>query len=184
MRIVAGRYRGVHLPSPVDRAIRPTTDRLRERLFNILQHRQDPSLAGARVADLFAGTGALGFEALSRGAAHVTFVDQSPEARRLIAQTRDRLGVADQVATLAADATRLPRCPGPAMDLILLDPPYAKDLITPTLAALAAGGWLRPGGLVAVESSTQETITPPSSLVERDRRNQKNTQLVLYTYTY
>ena len=180
MRIVGGRYRGLTLPSPPDRSIRPTSDRLRERLFNILTARRDPPLDGARVADLFAGTGALGFEALSRGAERVTFVEQAPAARRLIAQTVDRIGAGEAVTLLPGDAARLPR--HEAMDLVFLDPPYGQDLVTPALAGLVHQGWLQPGSLVVAELERGAVLAVPDALVEMDRRAQKGSELVFWQF--
>lgn len=156
MRIVGGARRGLRLaePGPGDPAarLRPTSDRAREALFNLLAHGPygDP-VTGARALDLFAGTGALGLEALSRGAVHVAFVETGRPALALIAENVRRLGAGGEIEVIAADATRLGRRAGAAFDLVLLDPPYGRGLGEKALAAAAAGGWLAPGALVAWE---------------------------------
>ena len=180
MRIVGGRLRGRRLASPATQAIRPTTDRLRERLFNMIAHGPYPSLAGARVADLFAGTGALGLEALSRGAAHACFVDRSGAALALIRRTIDDLDVADHCAVLRGDARRLPPADAP-FDIVFLDPPYGRDLATDALNSLTEHGWLRPGSLVVIEQETAAPFTPGPGLTVADRRAQGHSELVLLT---
>lgn len=164
MRVVAGRWRGRRLVTPAGRAVRPTSDRLRETLFNILTHRPGlPPLAGARVADLFAGTGALGIEALSRGAREAVFVERSPAARRMIGENLIRLGLGEHgdppARILAADATRLPAADAP-YDIILLDPPYRQGLVPAALASLVRGDWLAPGAVVVIETARDEP--PPA----------------------
>src|SRR6201992_1719097 len=141
MRVVGGRLKGRNLASPSSRDIRPTADRLRESLFNILIHAYDDPIADARVLDLFAGTGALGIEAISRGAAFTLFVDDGAEARALIRQNVDalRLGMIPRV--FRRDATRLGAAhPVEPFGLVFLDPPYRKGLTLPALAALRDGG--------------------------------------------
>lgn len=150
MRIVGGRFRGHRLSAPNSSRIRPTADRTRESLFNILANRLD--LAGARVIDLFAGTGALGLEALSRGAGFALFVEEAAAARALIRANIEALGVTGETRLFRRDATRL----GPAgritpFDLAFLDPPYGRGLGEKALSALAGGGWLQPGALAILE---------------------------------
>src|SRR5690606_21848963 len=144
MRIVAGKFRGKHLTSPSDESIRPTADRVRESMFNILASRLGPVFSGIRVLDLFAGTGALGLEALSRGAAHVTFVDTGAEARGLIRDHIEAFGAGGITKLLRRDATAL-GTPGTfgQFDLVFLDPPYSHGLGEQALAGLAANGWLK-----------------------------------------
>src|SRR6201993_4211481 len=150
MRVVGGRLRGRNLASPASQAIRPTADRLRESLFNILVHAYDNPIEGARVLDLFAGTGALGIEAISRGAAFALFVDDGAEARALIRQNVDTLGLGAVTRVFRRDATKLgPAHPVEPFGLVFLDPPYRKGLAAPSLTALRDGGWLvrgAPGG--------------------------------------
>jgi 16S rRNA (guanine966-N2)-methyltransferase len=169
MRIVGGRHRGRALATPEGRDVRPTSDRLREAVFNILAH-GTPSLPdGARVLDLFAGTGALGLEALSRGAAHVTFVEEDTRAVALIRRNLAALGETVRADLVARDARRLGRAPAPA-DLAFLDPPYRQDLAAPALAALAAGGWLAPGARVVVELARDEPFVAPVGFTPEDER--------------
>ena len=153
MRIVAGSLRGRAVLGPQGDDIRPTSDRVRGAIFNILTHGIDGfALDGTHVLDLFAGTGALGLEALSRGAAHCLFVEKDAEARGLIARNIGALGVADAADILAADATRIqPLGQRHPRTLAFLDPPYGKGLGERALAAVAAGGWLAPGAVIVVE---------------------------------
>src|ERR687897_1962959 len=154
MRIVGGRFRGRALKGPASDVIRPTSGRLRETIFNILAHAYDDPVAGARVLDLFAGTGAMGLEALSRGAAFALFVDDSAAARGLIRENVEGLGVGGQSRLFRRDATRL----GPAganepFSLVFCDPPYGRGLAERALASCAAGGWLKQDALVVVEET-------------------------------
>ena len=152
MRIVAGRFKGRPLKTPTSWAVRPTSDRLRETLFNILAHAYDDPVTDARVLDLFAGTGALGFEALSRGAAHVQFVDDSAEGRGLLRANIEQLGVAGLTKVFRRDATTLgPIHPNKPFSLIFCDPPYGKGLGEQALASGLAGGWFTPDALIMLE---------------------------------
>ncbi|MDU9003064.1 16S rRNA (guanine(966)-N(2))-methyltransferase RsmD [Sedimentitalea todarodis] len=155
MRIIAGRFRGRALASvgKGDSAahLRPTTDRVRESLFNVLAHRHD--LEGARVLDLFAGTGALGLEALSRGAAHVTFVDDGRVAGQLIRKNIDLMDSQLQTHLIRRDATRLPSCPGEPCDLVFLDPPYGMALGQRALSTVTEAGWVAHDALVVWEEN-------------------------------
>jgi 16S rRNA (guanine966-N2)-methyltransferase len=168
MRIIAGRWRGRTLLTPSGRAIRPTGDRAREALFAILEHGQPP-LRGARFLDLFCGTGAVGLEAASRGAAEVWLVDQGREALALAAANLVRLGSPADVRLVERDATRL----GPALqafDLVFLDPPYRSGRARPALAGLA-GGWLAPGASLIVELAAKEDLELPEGYaLEHERR--------------
>jgi 16S rRNA (guanine966-N2)-methyltransferase len=170
MRIIAGTWRGRRLLTPKDRAIRPTSDRAREALFNILEHGVPP-VRGARFLDLFCGTGAVGLEALSRGAAEVLLIDAEGGAALAIAEANlARLGSPANIRLLARDATHL----GPARrayDLLFLDPPYRSGLATPALAALASGGWLAPEARIIVELAAREDLTIPDGYaLEEERR--------------
>ena len=134
MRIVAGHFRGRAIAAPSSRAIRPTSDRLRETIFNILTHRHGDPVIGARVLDLFAGTGAMGLEALSRGASFCLFVDQGAEARSLMRSSIEKLGCAGQARIFRRDATKLGTAkPLAPFSLVFCDPPYGRDLAAPAL---------------------------------------------------
>ena len=171
MRIVGGRHRGARLAEvgAGDAAahLRPTTDRVRESLFGVLDGGRfgDP-LTGARVLDLFAGTGALGFEALSRGAAQATFVDDGTVAGRLIDANAARLGRTDVVTRLTCAAADLPA--GTPCGLVFLDPPYGRSLGAPALARARAQGWIEPGTLVVWEEAAPQIA--PRGFARRDAR--------------
>jgi len=160
MRIVSGEFKGRSLAAPPGLATRPTSDRARQAVFNILEHAPwAPGLKGLRVIDLFAGSGALGFEALSRGAAFCLFVETDEAARGAIRETVDAFSLFGRTRVHRRDATDLgqrPGADGPAFDLAFLDPPYAKGLGETALAKLAAGGWLTPGALVVFERGAGE----------------------------
>jgi 16S rRNA (guanine966-N2)-methyltransferase len=156
MRIVGGRWRGRALTAPKSQAIRPTADRLRESLFNILAHAYGDPITGARVLDLFAGTGALGLEALSRDAAFVLFVDDGAEARALLRGNVEALGAGGATRVFRRDATRLGAAhPVEPFSLVFLDPPYGRGLAEKALASARDGGWLAPGALVVVEEAAR-----------------------------
>src|SRR6185295_10828377 len=145
MRIVGGRLRGRALAAPKSQAIRPTADRLRESLFNILVHAYGDPVVGARVLDLFAGTGALGLEAVSRGAAFALFVDDAAAARALLRENVATLGLGGTTRIFRRDATRLgPAHPLDPFGLVFLDPPYGKKLAEKALVSARDGGWLAP----------------------------------------
>ena len=160
MRIVSGRFRGKPLVAPTGLGTRPTGDRARQAVFNILEHAPwAPGLAGARVIDLFAGSGALGFEALSRGAAFALFVETDEAARGAIRDNMEALGLFGAARVHRRDATDLgvrPGSAGPAFDLAFLDPPYAKGLGETALAKLVEGGWLAPGAIAMFERGSDE----------------------------
>jgi 16S rRNA (guanine966-N2)-methyltransferase len=160
MRIVAGRFRGKSLAAPPGLGTRPTGDRARQAVFNILEHAPwSPGLQSARVIDLFAGSGALGFEALSRGAAFCLFVETDEGARGAIRDNMEALGVFGAARVHRRDATDLgvrPGSAGPAFDLAFLDPPYGKGLGERALARLVEGGWLAPGALAVLERGADE----------------------------
>src|SRR5204863_5144267 len=167
MRIVGGRLRGRALAAPKSLTIRPSADRLRESLFNILVHAYDDPTAGARVLDLFAGTGALGLEALSRGAAFALFVDQSAEARALIRENVAALGLGGVTRIFRRDATRLGAAhPVEPFSLVFLDPPYRAGLAEKALAAARDGGWLKPGALIVVEEAADAAFKAPEGFAE------------------
>jgi 16S rRNA (guanine966-N2)-methyltransferase len=180
MRIVAGRLGGRSLagPKPGIGAIRPTSDRLRESLFNVLAHGHDDAVSGARVLDLFAGTGAMAFEALSRGAAFALLVDDGTEARGLIRENQMALGLAGHSRVFRRDATRLGPISGMApFDLVFCDPPYGKGLGEKALASARAGGWLAPDALVLLEEAAGSEIALPEGFAEHERRDYGETQV-------
>ena len=171
MRIVAGKFRGKALLSPEDDSIRPTSDRAREALFNILGSRIGVHLDGLKVLDLFAGTGALGLEALSRGAQSVVFVDIGAEARGLIRDHIEAFGAGGVTKLLRRDATAL----GPAgtmgpFNLVFLDPPYGKGLGEQALISLRDGNWLAPEATIVLEESSDVALDLPEGFVLEDRR--------------
>ncbi len=179
MRIVGGRLRGRTLAAPKSRAIRPTADHLRESLFNILLHAYGDPIAGARVLDLFAGTGALGLEAMSRGAAFALFIDDGAEARALIRQNVAALGLGGATRIFRRDATRLGAAhPVEPFGLAFLDPPYGRGLAEQALACAHAGGWLTPDALVVVEEAANAGFTAPEGFTELERRRYDDTEIV------
>jgi 16S rRNA (guanine966-N2)-methyltransferase len=182
MRIVGGKLKGRSLASPAGAHTRPTSDRVREAIFNILAHGiEDFSVEDARVLDLFAGTGALGLEALSRGARFCQFVDEAAEARGLIRRNADELGIIGRCKIWRRDATRLGRAaPQPPFDLVFADPPYNKSLGDKALASLVSGGWLAPSAVVVLEELSSAEIAPLAELSLIDRRLYGDTQVVFY----
>lgn len=151
MRIVGGERKGTHLVAPKGDATRPTSDRLRETIFNIVFHRFGELLDGGRVLDLFAGSGAMGLEALSRGAAFALFVENGVAARGALRSNIDALAAAGRTRVWRRDATKLGDCPVPAFGLVFCDPPYGRGLGELALVSAAAGGWVAPGGLAVLE---------------------------------
>jgi 16S rRNA (guanine966-N2)-methyltransferase len=183
MRIVGGRLRGRALAGPKSAAIRPTADRLRESLFNILAHAYGDPAAGARVLDLFAGTGAVGLEAVSRGAAFALFVDDGAEARALIRANVEQLGLGGVTRIFRRDATRLgPVHPVEPFSLVFADPPYGRGLAEKALAAAREGGWLAPDGLVVVEEAVDAKFSAPQGFEQMERRGYDDTELIFLRY--
>ncbi len=178
MRVVGGRFRGRALAGPNTQAIRPTADRLRESIFNILAHAYGDPITGARVLDLFAGTGALGLEALSRGAAFALLVDDGAEARAIIRQNVQTLGVAGTSRIFRRDATKLGDVhPNEPFSLVFLDPPYGKGLAEKALTSGRAGGWLTPDALIVVEEA-KAAFKTPEGFEEIERRDYDDTEIV------
>ncbi|HZA66609.1 MAG TPA: 16S rRNA (guanine(966)-N(2))-methyltransferase RsmD [Geminicoccaceae bacterium] len=169
MRIIAGKFKGRRLFAPKGPTIRPTSDRAREALFGILEH-GEPPLAGAAFLDLFCGTGAVGLEANSRGAAEVVLIDNDRQALKLAEANIARLGAHGEVRLLARDAT----LPGPApraFDLVFLDPPYRSGLATAALTGLAQNGWLAEGAWIIVELAAKDELALPAGYtLDRERR--------------
>ncbi|WP_424938876.1 16S rRNA (guanine(966)-N(2))-methyltransferase RsmD [Aliiroseovarius sp. S253] len=184
MRIIAGRFRGLALASvgkgDAGAHLRPTTDRVRESLFSMLTGGRfgDP-IEDARVLDLFAGTGALGLEALSRGASHVTLVDDGRKALSLIRENIQKCRCADEATILKRDATRLPE--GTPHDLIFLDPPYGKGLGEKALAAAIKSGWVANGALIVWEDNVP--VIPPAGVTQLDSRRYGDTVITICEYS-
>jgi 16S rRNA (guanine966-N2)-methyltransferase len=179
MRVVGGSLRGRSLAGPKSQAIRPTADRLRESLFNILMHAYGDPISGARVLDLFAGTGALGIEALSRGAAFALFVDEGAEARALLRENVATLGLGGTTRIFRRDATKLgPAHPIEPFTLAFLDPPYGQGLAERALASARDGGWLTPDALIVVEEATKSAFAAPEGFSELERRVYDDTSFV------
>jgi len=182
MRIVGGKFKGHSIAPPHGSATRPTTDRVRESVFNILAHGiAEFELEGARVLDLFAGTGAMGLEAVSRGARFCQFVEDSAEARGLIRKNADALGVIGLVKIWRRDATDLGLCsPQPRFDLVFADPPYGKGLGEKALTSLIAGDWLNPGGIVVLEEAQKAEVKDVAGLTLIDERDYGDTKIRFY----
>ena len=166
MRIIAGEWRGRVIEAPPGQATRPTADRVRETLFSMLASRLG-SFEDLRIADLFAGSGALGFEALSRGAASVTFIEKDPKGVAIIKRNAAKLGASERVRVFASSALALPR--SDPFDLILADPPYAAGSGTAAVEATADADWLAPGGWMSVETSRSDTVDPCGFIIETTR---------------
>jgi 16S rRNA (guanine966-N2)-methyltransferase len=173
MRIVGGRHRGRRLVAPAGDSVRPTSDRAREALFNILSHGHFAAaglpFAGKPVLDAFAGTGALGLEALSRGASAAVFIEADREALAALRRNIAALGEEDSAHIVSGDATKPPRA-ALQCALAFLDPPYGSGLAAPALAALAAAGWLTPDALAVVEVAAREPLPPPAGFSVIDQR--------------
>jgi 16S rRNA (guanine966-N2)-methyltransferase len=184
MRIVAGKFRGRAIVSPEHDGTRPTSDRVREAVFNILAHGAGEfQLAGAHVLDLFAGTGALGLEALSRGAATCMFVDDSADARGVIRDNVDAFGLTGVTKIFRRDATGLGEAGKHAgMTLVFLDPPYGKGLAEKALASAATGGWLADGAIAVIEERKGEVLALPPSFTVFDQRSWGDTQVTFARY--
>ena len=180
MRVVGGQFRGRALATPEDQAIRPTSDRVRESLFNILAHGAAATdVTGKKVLDLFAGTGALGIEALSRGAGQCLFVDDNADARGLIRTNIEALGLTGITKVFRRDATTLGDAGKyGAFDLVLLDPPYGRGLGEQALGSALAGGWIAAGATIVLEERKDMVIALPPALTLRDSRVWGETQVL------
>jgi 16S rRNA (guanine966-N2)-methyltransferase len=185
MRITGGRFRGRALKGPASDAIRPTSDRLRETIFNILahgltKHGLDDPLRGGRVLDLFAGTGAVALEAVSRGAGFAVMADIGAEARGLQRENVEALGLGGVTRILRRDATKLgPVEPFEPFTLVFADPPYGKGLGQAALASALAGGWIAEGAIALLEERAGLDIDLPTRLRLLDRREAGEAQLLI-----
>ncbi len=178
MRIVGGRLKGRVLQSPSDSEIRPTSDRLRETIFNILAHAYGDPVIDAAVIDLFAGTGAMGLEALSRGARKALFVEVAGNARAIIRANVDMLGLGGETRIFRRDALKLGQAPpGERFSLAFLDPPYGQGLAEPALIALRDGGWLSANALIVVEERAAAGLALPEGYETIELRAYGDTQV-------
>ncbi len=187
MRIVSGSLRGRALKTPEGQGTRPTSDRARQAVFNILEHAAwAPELAGTRVIDLFAGSGALGFEAISRGAGFCLFVETDEAARGAIRENIDAFGLFGATRIHRRDATDLgvrPASAGDPFDLAFLDPPYRKGLAERALAGLAEGGWLKPGAVLVVERGSDEADLAVAGFEALDARDYGAARVTFLRYS-
>jgi 16S rRNA (guanine966-N2)-methyltransferase len=186
LRIVGGVHRGRRLVAPPGEAVRPTSDRAREALFNILSHGDFAAaglpFAGRPVLDAFAGTGALGLEALSRGASAAAFIENGREALNVLRHNIAALGEEDRAHIISGDATRPPRA-ALVCSVAFLDPPYRSGLAGPALGALAAAGWLAPDALAVVEVAAREELSAPAAFAVIDERVYGAARLVFLRYS-
>ncbi len=176
MRIVGGQFRGKNLLSPDGMETRPTSDRAREAIFNILHHakwRKSDLLENAAVMDVFAGTGALGLEALSQGAAHGIFIEQSAAAAKTCQSNIDAMKLGDRTILMRSDALKLAQRPATVAprSLVFLDPPYGKGLGAAALTALADKDWLEPGAVCLLEMAKKQPEMPPAGFAQLDERS-------------
>ena len=185
LRIIAGKHRGRKLTPLEGGTVRPTVGRAREAIFNILAHAAfapRPVYEDAIVLDAFAGRGALGLEALSRGARFVSFMERDRKARGVLTANMTALAATRQTAVLAADALRPPRASAPA-SLLFLDPPYAEDWASPALTALATAGWLLPEAIAVVELAVKRDFVPPAGFALLDERRYGAAKIVFLRYS-
>ena len=176
LRIISGQFKGRRLDAPDGPQIRPTSNRLRERIFSILQSRVG-SLEGLSVADIFAGTGAMGIEAVSRGAAKAWFVEKHEDSLELLRGNLEKIGIAGLVRVIAADARQLPKA-DEAFNILFLDPPYRRRLAEPTLTSLVECGWAGNESLVIVEIAADDRFDLPDGFRMVDERQQGNNRVV------
>jgi 16S rRNA (guanine966-N2)-methyltransferase len=180
MRITAGRLKGRALVAPADLAVRPTSDKVRQAIFNILEHSDLGAfrLEGARAVDLFAGTGALGLEALSRSARYALFIDDAAESRALIRRNVEGFGLTGVTKIWKRNATDLGPVAGEPYSLAFLDPPYRKNLVVPALNALRSGGWLSDSAIAVAETAEDEPVPEADGSVVVDARVYGDTRVV------
>ena len=183
LKVVGGKHRGRAIATPDGETTRPTSSRARESLFNSLMHASwggdgTSALIDARVLDAFAGSGALGIEALSRGAAHATFLDNDATAIKLIGENLRKLGETGAAKVIRADAMRPPPS-REGCDLVFLDPPYRSGQAAPALTALTEAGWLKPGAVATVEIASAEDLKPPPGFAAIDERRYGAAKIVI-----
>jgi 16S rRNA (guanine966-N2)-methyltransferase len=187
MRITGGTFRGRNLFAPADARVRPTADKVRQAIFNVLAHNDFGvgfTLEGAHVADLFAGTGAMGIEALSHGARYCLFVDDSADSRALLRKNVEALELTGATKIWRRDATLLGPMPvgsGGPFNLVFLDPPYRKELVPAAFASLADGRWLAPNALLVVETAEDEPLPSPANYRPLDNRIYGDTRVSFWT---
>jgi 16S rRNA (guanine966-N2)-methyltransferase len=169
MRIIAGKFRSRQLLSPPSTITRPTADRARESIFNIINNLGGCKIEDATVLDAFAGSGALGLEALSRGAAHVTFLEKNLQAINILKENIASLDISSQCSVIQGDATRPPKAPHP-MKLMFLDPPYDQTIEEPCLMGLQHQGWINSETLIVLETSTKRALNLPTKAALIDQR--------------
>ncbi|MBM3534001.1 MAG: 16S rRNA (guanine(966)-N(2))-methyltransferase RsmD [Alphaproteobacteria bacterium] len=181
MRVVGGSLRRRTLVAPEGKDVRPTSDRARQALFNILDHREDRPLAEARVLDVFAGSGALGIEALSRGAAHCTFIENMGTALVAIRVNLAKLGLASKATVISRDALNPGTASGAMLpaSIVLMDPPYRSGAAPAALEVLMKSGWIAAGALISVEVAAKEDLVPPDGFTVVDERRYGAARLVL-----
>jgi 16S rRNA (guanine966-N2)-methyltransferase len=179
MRVSGGNFGGRMLKAPSSQNVRPTSDKLRQAVFNVLAHSYGDPVADARVLDLFAGTGALGIEAISRGAAFTLFVEEAAEARALIRANIETLALTGVTKIFRRDATKLgPRGAFEAFSLVFCDPPYGKGFAEKALASTRGGGWLAKDALLVVEEAVASKFSAPEGFEELERREYDDTEVI------
>lgn len=180
MYIVAGKHKGRRIESPEGREVRPTAARTREAIFNILAHGRyaEKGLLKGRVADVFCGSGAMGLEALSRGAQQITFVDKSGESLRAAEYNLKQFGEQSHARLIRADSSQLPPAPHPH-EILFIDPPYRSGLAIGSLNTARLGGWLAPEGVAVIETAWKEEVTIPEGYALIDERKYGNTRVLL-----
>jgi len=180
MRIVGGQFRGRALKSPSSNAIRPTSDKLRESIFNILAHAYDDPITDARVLDLFAGTGALGLEAMSHGAKFALFIDEDAEARGLIRANIEMLSLTGMTKIFRRDASKMGELGALApFDLVFCDPPYGKGYAEKSLTSARQGKWLSPSAFLVIEEAVKSAFKTPEGFEELERREYGDSEIVI-----
>lgn len=178
MRIIGGKHRGRTLTSPDSNQIRPTTDRMRETLFNIISHGTGPGFEGAKILDVFAGTGALGLESLSRGADKVTFIENNPRSLRIIAQNITDLKEEKTTTIKSIDARKITDEIG-SFDYIFMDPPYHMELIAPLLKIIERFSILKERGIIIIECDSKEDIEIPNFLLPVKEKKYGNSKILI-----
>jgi len=186
MHVISGKYKGRRIETLPGKEIRPTTGRAKEAMFNILTHGrfygEASPLPGARVIDIFCGSGALGLEALSRGAEHVTFVDENPKALEITRKNIEHIGVTGSADFLRADSTRVPPTRKDPCTLAFVDPPYETGVAAKAVENLISGKWLAPGAIIVIEQSKREDLKTPVGCTGLDERIYNSTKIIILEY--